>query len=81
MIMSLFNFPSSDSTYVNQDFLEKIKKTVSDEAFRQEYLAEPLASTGNPFGIDHIKNNTNSTLSTEPTVVYAADLAKHNDWT
>jgi hypothetical protein len=40
-----------------------------------------LASTGNPFGVEHIKNNTIPELSKEPTVVYGIDVAKHVDWT
>lgn len=75
-----FHFPSSSSPFVSQEFLETARKTVSEEVFRQEYLAEPLASTGNPFG-DHIRKNVIEELSNEPAAIYAIDIAKYNDFT
>jgi hypothetical protein len=76
-----FHFPSSSSPFVDKAFLESIKKDVSDETYRQEYEAEPLSSTGNPFGIEHIKRNVIQQLSIEETVVFAIDIAKHLDYT
>lgn len=76
-----FHFPSSSSPFVSKEFLEIAKKSITEDAYKQEYLAEPLASTGNPFGIDHIKKNIITELSTKPTVVYSADIAKYFDYT
>lgn len=76
-----FHFPSITSPFVSKEFLEAIRKNMTEDAFRQEYLAEPLASTGNPFGVDHIKKNTITTLSPKETIVYGIDVAKYKDYT
>ncbi len=76
-----FHFPSHTSPFVSKEFLEKIKKDVTEDTYRQEYLAEPLATSGNPFGMEHIKKNTMSMLSTNETIVYGCDIAKYNDFT
>jgi phage FluMu gp28-like protein len=76
-----FHFPSHTSPFVSKDFLEIARTSVTEDTFKQEYLAEPLSSVGNPFGIEHIKYNTITELSNKETIVYAADIAKHNDWT
>ena len=76
-----FHFPSHSSPFVNKGFLEKIKKDVSEDTYRQEYLAEPLASSGNPFGMEHIRKNIIKELSTDDTLVYAIDVAKYHDYT
>jgi phage FluMu gp28-like protein len=76
-----FHFPSSSSPHVSQEFLETAKATITEDAWRQEYLAEPLASTGNPFGSHHIKENTVKSLSTKETIAFGIDIAKHHDYT
>lgn len=76
-----FHFPSHTSPFVSKDFLDSVRKNVTDDIYRQEYLAEPLATSGNPFGIDHIKKNVITCLSDKPTLVYGIDVAKYNDYT
>lgn len=75
-----FHYPSHTSPFVEPDFLEKIRKDVTEDTYRQEYLAEPMATSGNPFGIDHIKKNIITELSTNETLVYAIDVAKFHDY-
>lgn len=76
-----FHFPSHTSPFVSKEFLEATRKTISEEQYKQEYLAEPMSSTGNPFGIHHIALNTLVDLSTKPTVAFGIDVAKSHDYT
>lgn len=68
-----------DSPYYTEEQRKQIKKSLSAEAFRQEYLAEFLEGAGVVFRniqqcikepLDNINNN-----------VMAVDLAKHQDFT
>lgn len=76
-----FHFPSQSSPFVGKDFITEFRQDHTEDEYRQEILAEPLASTGNPFGMEHINKNTIQELSTNPTFVYGIDIAKSNDYT
>lgn len=76
-----FHFPTHSSPFVTQEFLEATKKSIPEGQYRQEYLAEPLASTTNPFGMYHITLNTLGSLSNLPTIAYGIDVASTYDYT
>ena len=75
-----FHYTSYDSPYVSTEFLEKQKTEIPEAIFQQEYLAIPLSSVGNPFGINHILENTIESLSNKQTVIYGVDIARAIDW-
>lgn len=76
-----WQFRSCDNPYFPSKEWESAKASVPSAQFKQEYEAEAAENAANPFGTDHIRNNTISTLSTKPSVVYGVDLAKYTDWT
>lgn len=60
--------------------IEQAKKDLSDNAFRQLYLAEALDDQANPFGLEFIRAAIRP-LSGNQTVCFGIDLAKSHDWT
>ncbi len=76
-----FHFTSYDNPYIDPLEIDEARATVTQAAFRQEYLAEPMEDAQNPFGIDNIRKNIISNLPDTQIVVYAIDIAKYNDWT
>jgi len=76
-----FHFTTYDNPHIPPGEVDEAKKELTEAQFNQEYLAIPGESTSNPFGTEHIKNNTITTLSIQPTVVYGIDVARTSDWT
>lgn len=76
-----WHFPTNTNPYFPKGEFEEAKATYPEAKFKEEYLAEPMENSANPFGVDNIKKNTISTLSSEPTVVYGIDLASRYDFT
>lgn len=72
------------STYTNPFIdpaeIDDAKSDLPEAAFSQEYLAEFLENTANPFGTPYIQQCTYP-LSTLPAVCYGIDLAKSYDYT
>jgi hypothetical protein len=66
--------------YIDPEEIDDARTDLPQAAFSQEYLAEFLENTANPFGISFIGQCTYP-LSTEPAVCYGVDLAKSYDYT
>ena len=60
--------------------IEDARQTLPEKIFRELYYAEPGDDTGNPFGLDHIRQCTRPTLGDGPVVAWGVDLAKSQDW-
>lgn len=60
--------------------VEAARRQLPEDVWRELYLAEPSEDSGNPFGLNHIRNCT-APLSTESPRVFGWDLAKSQDWT
>jgi hypothetical protein len=76
-----WHFPTNTNPYFPKGEFEEARATYPDAKFREEYLAEPMANSANPFGAEHIRANTVPELSKEPTIVYGIDVASHHDYT
>lgn len=74
-----FHFTAYDSPFWKKEQLEKIKKNIPEEFFRQEYLAEFLEGAGSVFrSIHECIREPEQGLKAN---VMAVDLAKHQDFT
>jgi hypothetical protein len=82
-----FTFPSNASPYFPEKEWEEAKRTMPEDVFRQEFMAEFLEDSAGVFrGIDAclIPETGNSKLEIEAYhrgVVIGCDVAKHTDWT
>ena len=76
-----WQFTSLDNPFFPRKEWDAAKASIPSAQFKQEYEAIAGENAANPFGTEHIRNNTITTLSTEPTIVYGIDLAKYNDYT
>ncbi len=82
-----FSFPSNASPYFPAKEWEEAKRTLPEDVFRQEYMAEFMEDSAGVFrGVDGclIPETGNSKLGTEAyhrNVVIGCDVAKHTDWT
>lgn len=67
--------------------VERAKKMLPENVFRELYLAEAGDDGGNPFGINHIyacinpDDETDKPSSKKPPVAWGWDVAKHQNWT
>lgn len=66
--------------YIDKDEIDSARQDLPEAAFNQEYLAEFLDNTANPFGGAYIQQCT-FPISTEPAVCFGIDLAKSFDHT
>lgn len=76
-----FHFTTYDNPTLPPGEVDEMKKDMTEAQFNQEVLAIAGENAANPIGTDHIRNNTITNLSEEPTVVYGIDVAKHTDFT
>ena len=81
-----FTFPSNVSPYFPAQEWEEARRTLPEDVFRQEYMAEFLEDSAGVFrGVDgclihgETLNGQHSTLNSQ--VVVGCDIAKHTDWT
>jgi hypothetical protein len=81
-----FTFPSNVSPYFPAQEWEEARRTLPEDVFRQEYMAEFLEDSAGVFrGVDgclipgETLNSQRSTLNSQ--VVVGCDVAKHTDWT
>lgn len=78
-----FQFPSSANPYLSQEKLDRIKETISKEAWEQEYLAIPQEEASSVFR--GIKSIVNPSCLGEPQYghkyVMGVDLAQIKDFT
>ena len=66
---------------ISQERVDTAKRTLTDEQFRQLFLAEPGDDEGNPFGIAAINQQLMPDVTGKPVVAWGWDLAKSVDWT
>ncbi len=84
-----FTFPSNVSPYFPAKEWEEARRTLPEDVFRQEYMAEFLEDSAGVFrGVDGcLISETGEEALTEAqrsqrrTVVVGCDIAKHTDWT
>ncbi len=76
-----FHYPTNTNPHFPLKEFERARKSLPGAKFNVEYLAITGENVSNPIGSEHIAMNTITTLSTEPTVVYSADLASTYDFT
>lgn len=78
-----YTFTGLDSPFWTPDELEQAKMTMTQEAYRQEILAEFIEGAGAVFR--NIRENVSGALLDKPVedrkYVLAADIAKHQDFT
>ena len=81
-----FTFPSNVSPFFPAKEWEAAKRTLPENVFRQEYMAEFLEDSAGVFrGIDACLTQGDEILSRQgaktQSVVVGCDIAKHTDWT
>ncbi len=75
-----WRFPTGFNPYINPEELEAARRDMPDPAYRQEFEGEPSEDSGNPFGLDAIRECVAPASEAEP-YVWGWDLAKSVDWT
>jgi len=75
-----FKFSTYDNPYIDKAEIEEAKSQLPTAVFEQEYMANPMENSANPFGSDFIRKCIRP-ISTLPPVCYGIDLAKSYDWT
>ncbi|MDD5707525.1 MAG: terminase family protein, partial [Kiritimatiellae bacterium] len=81
-----FRFPSSASPYFPAEEWEEAKRTLPEDVFRQEYMAEFLEDSAGVFrNVDACLEVRGQESEVRPecvrSVVIGCDVAKHTDWT
>ena len=80
-----FTFPSNMSPYFPTQEWDEARRTLPEDVFRQEYMAEFLEDSAGVFrGVDGclIQGGVRSEeLGVGGTVIVGCDIAKHTDWT
>jgi phage FluMu gp28-like protein len=69
-----------DTPFIDPKEIDDAKRDLPEVAFNQEYLAQFVDNTANPFGLNFIEQCTYP-LSNLPPVCFGIDLAKSYDWT
>jgi hypothetical protein len=75
-----FKYSTYDNPYIDSSEVDDAKRQLPESVFEQEYMANPMENSENPFGISHI-NQCITELSTLPAMYYGIDLAKSIDYT
>lgn len=75
-----FKFSTYDNPHIDRNEIEDAKRQLPQVVFEQEYMANPMENSANPFGNKFISNCI-APLSTEQPAFYGIDLAKSFDWT
>jgi hypothetical protein len=75
-----FKFSTYDNPYIDKYEIDDAKRQLPTPVFEQEYMANPMENSANPFGNQHIANCVKP-LSSLPAMFYGIDLAKSFDWT
>ena len=80
-----FTFPSNVSPYFPAKEWEEARRTLPEDVFRQEYMAEFLEDSAGVFrGVDGClvaAGDESLTDAQRRTVIVGCDIAKHTDWT
>src|SRR5207244_4020624 len=75
-----WRIPSGFNPYLNPEEIEAARLDMPDAAYRQEFEGVPADDSGNPFGLDAIRECVAPPSQAKP-VVWGWDLAKSVDWT
>ena len=77
-----FTFPSKASPFFPEKEWDDARRTLPEDVFRQEYMAEFLEDNAGVFrGVDHCLCDPAFDVSVPAHVVIGCDVAKHTDWT
>ena len=77
-----FNSPSSENPYLDKNELERTKKQMPDDVFRQEFMAEFLEDAGRVFrNLKESVKGDYEKYEFGKKYVMGVDLAKHEDYT
>ena len=74
-----FKFSTYDNPYIDKDEIDDAKRQLPHSVFEQEYMANPMENSANPFGYAFIQQCTYP-LSYKEAVCYGIDLAKSSDF-
>lgn len=66
---------------LSQEEIDHARDELPHAVFRELYEAVASDDTGNPFGLEHIRQCAGTPLSPKPPVAWGWDLAKKQDWT
>ena len=66
---------------INPEEVEAARRDLPANVFMELFEAEPSDDTGNPFGIQAIRNNVRDGISPLAPIAFGVDLAKSVDWT
>lgn len=75
-----FKFTTYDNPHIDRNEIEDAKRQLPQVVFEQEYMANPMENSANPFGNNFIASCI-APLSNEQPAYYGIDLAKSFDWT
>lgn len=75
-----FSFSTYDNPYIDPKEIDDAKRQLPNAVFEQEYMANPMENSANPFGSENIRGCVKP-LSKLPPMYYGIDLAKSVDWT
>ena len=77
-----WKYPTEANPYIPKAEVEEARRTLPDNVFRQEYMAEFLENVGSVFrGVRNCVANTLEEPKPTKQYVMGADLAKHQDFT
>lgn len=76
-----FQMPTSKNPFIAASEIDDAKRDLPTDAFEQEYLAQFLANSANPFGINAIRDCIMNGVGEQPIQWWGVDLAKSHDWT
>ncbi len=74
-----WRIPSGFNPYIDPTEIEAARRDMPDAAYRQEFEGVPADDSGNPFGLDAIRECVAPESDAEP-AVWGWDLAKSVDW-
>jgi len=74
-----FKFTTYDNPHIDSNEINDAKRQLPEVVFEQEYMANPMENSANPFGNKFIASCVKP-LSSNPVVCYGIDLAKSFDW-
>lgn len=75
-----FKFSTYDNPHIDKNEINDAKSQLPEVVFEQEYMANPMENSANPFGNKFITSCVKP-LSINPVAYYGIDLAKSFDWT
>ena len=75
-----FKYTTYDNPHISKSEIDDAKISLPMPIFEQEYMANPMENSSNPFGSSNIIKCV-ADLSINPVRVYGIDLAKYSDFT